>query len=780
MRKTLLLACLLLAAAVSFGQVTFSGLDLSASDRLLFKASVASSSAGAFDTLFLADPRTRSLRQLTFYPEEVQLLQDRDVLQIQNRFGVFRSQPDFGSLAPIAMFPSFVGGSQVQSGTIAPMQTSPDGRYLLYLNRRSAAYGDLTLLNVSTGTQTVVSSRVELSLEALPASWSPDSAFIVYAKASNLYYYSLSQLQDNRVLAEDLRNIGPGSLANIRWAGAGSLDYISGGIVYAIDPNELFTRALYTGFLKIGTVVGKIPFQFDSNFDSFWVSPDGRNLLLNKGGRNIFLYYITLDDFHASGTPLSLPYLSLPRDTTVRKVLWSAGNVVTMLCETRNGGVRGTAIFRLTQDSTGAYGAFTRTDDQGVRDVSLSPDGTRAALMTPDGVTWKNYATWQEQGRFPHPDPLHVLWLGDDELLVAGAWYIERHTLGSSTDTAAGAAGATAGAAGTAGAASTLLALSQPGEFGHAVNSDTVLMRLRGQAYSFDEQAGAWAISTDFTVRDHAAATDNYRVYLQPSARGSYANLVMVRDARGFGTVPLFPPESLTFEPFPASDDPVDFTNFMHGSRIRRREVSLVFNAVDSAEGLTTILNTLSTYGVKATFFVNGEFIRRYPDAVKEIADSGHEVGSMFYAAFNMTDARFSVDRQFVKSGLARNEDDYFAVTGQELSLLWHAPYYIVNSGIIAGAAEMNYTYVGRDIDSYDWVAATESNQARGIYLRSADLVERILGLKKPGSIIPLQVGAGEGRRDDYLFQKLDLLVNELVRQGYDVVPVSTLIQDAR
>jgi hypothetical protein len=165
---------------------------------------------------------------------------------------------------------------------------------------------------------------------------------------------------------------------------------------------------------------------------------------------------------------------------------------------------------------------------------------------------------------------------------------------------------------------------------------------------------------------------------------------------------------------------------------------------------------------------------------VREIADSGHEAGSLFSAYFNMTDARFTVDRDFVKAGLARNEDDYYAVTGRELSLLWHAPYYIVGSPIISAAAEMNYAYVGRDLDSYDWVTATESNRARGIYLRAADLVERIIAEKKPGSIIPLQVGAGEGQREDYLFQKLDLLINELNRRGFDVVPVSTLIEHAR
>jgi peptidoglycan/xylan/chitin deacetylase (PgdA/CDA1 family) len=254
----------------------------------------------------------------------------------------------------------------------------------------------------------------------------------------------------------------------------------------------------------------------------------------------------------------------------------------------------------------------------------------------------------------------------------------------------------------------------------------------------------------------------------------------MVRDVKGLVTTPLFPPETATYEAFPAKAEPVDFGNFTHGSRIRRREVSLAFNAIDSAEGLPSILNTLSAYKLRATFFVNGEFIRRFPDAVREIADSGHEVGSLFSAHFTMTDSRFTVDKDFVKAGLARNEDDYFAASGRELSLLWHAPYYIVNSEIVSAAAEMNYRYVGRDIDSYDWVTATEANKTKKTYLSASQLVERILSLKKPGSIIPLQVGMGAGGREDYLFQKLDLLVNELARLGYDIVPVSTLIENAR
>ncbi len=761
MRKTLLLLCVSLALASSLSaQVTFAGLDLSAADRLLFSATTRWPDFGSYDTLFAADARTKSIRQLTFFPEEVQLLQDKDVLQIQNRYGVFRSGPGFASIAPLAMFPSFVAGGQIQSGTIAPMETSPDGKYLLYLRSRTAAYGDLTLLDVGSGVETIISDKVELSLQELPAVWSPDSRFIVYAKRTALYYFSLAQLKDKRVLAEALRQMGDGTIASIRWGSTTRLYYIAGVIVYSIDPNELFTRALYSGFLKIGTVVGKIPFDFDPNFDSFWVSPDGKNLLLNKGARNLFLYYLTLTDFHATGAPLSLPYLALPRDTTVTKIIWSTANVVTMLCETRSAGVRGSAVYRLSQDASGAYGAFARTADNGVLDLVLSPNGTLVALMGPDGVAWKDYATWQDKGKMAHPSPLHVLWLGDDEILVAGTSITERYALATGTET--------------------LIAVSQPGDYGWGTADGAILTRASGRVLSFDAAAGTWKTAAAYSVADRSVASDNYRVYLETSSRGSYENIPMVREAKGFGTVPLVAPETAVYEPFPATDEPVDFTNVTHGSRIRRREVSLVFNAVDSAEGLTTILNILSAYKVRATFFVNGEFIRRYPDAVQEIAASGHEVGSLFYAYFNMTDSRFTVDSDFVKAGLGRNEDDYYAATGRELTLLWHAPYYIVNSGIISAAAEMNYVYTGRDLDSYDWVADTEGNQSRGIYLPAADLVERIIAEKKPGSIIPLQVGIGDGKRDDYLFQKLDIIINELARRGYAIVPVSTLIEHAR
>jgi hypothetical protein len=144
-----------------------------------------------------------------------------------------------------------------------------------------------------------------------------------------------------------------------------------------------------------------------------------------------------------------------------------------------------------------------------------------------------------------------------------------------------------------------------------------------------------------------------------------------------------------------------------------------------------------------------------------------------------MTDASFKIDKDFIKNGLATNEDDYFTITGNELSLIWHAPYYFTNSDIIDASMEMNYTYVGRDVDTLDWVSSAEPTLSE-FYMSSAALVERVLKLKKPGSIIPIRIGKTDPGREDYLFHRLDALINGLISLGYSIVPVTDLIDHAR
>lgn len=804
--------------APTTAQVRFGDLDLNASSELLFTATTEMPGLGEYSSLFLADIPAASMQQMTIFPERMDILGPEGTIQIQNRFGVFRTKSTAGdastgessgdeadaeesddsggadsegatpevdldsysaprpdpTLAPLRHFPAFVRGRDIEAGKTVALATSPDGRFIAYLSPTSAGYGDLRLFDVVQERETVISSRVEMNLDDAPLRWSSDSSFFVYARGTNLYYYSIEQYLNGRSLNEELRRLGPGRIESVAWNGDNTLFYVRGSLVYRVDGNELFTRSLYQQLLKIGTIVGKLPDPFDPNFDRFWISPDGSEILLSTEGRNVTVFLLENDDYNGSDGAITLPYLYLPRNTRIQTVLWSMSDTITVLTGSIRSGVTSTAVYRLDLNDPERRNAFVASSDMGVRDMRLSPDGTRAIVWTDESLIVKSHGTWETETTIDHPELIHAGWHGNTRLILAGRHVIERVDL---------SAYERARSDGQRESAREIVALSGVDSFGFA--PEDAALRVRTGERTLELRDDGWNPITTYEVSDSGVASEDYRVYLENLSRGSYRNMVMIRNIESYGTVPLFPRPRRQFESFPEREQPIDLTNFSHGSRIRRREVSLVFNAIDSVAGLTEILNTLGEYDIRATFFINGDFIRRHPGAVREIAASGHEIGSLFFTYFDMADGEFQIDADFIKQGLARNEDEFFETTGEELTLLWHAPYYFVSPEIIAASRQMNYSYIGRDVDTLDWVPLRDENGLSRLYKPTADIIEDVLQQKRPGSIIAMTVGRPgddrpDGGREDYLFHRLDLLIDGLIERGYDAVPVSTLMDNAR
>jgi peptidoglycan/xylan/chitin deacetylase (PgdA/CDA1 family) len=765
-----LMAIAFLLSMQAFGQIEFRNLTMDENSQVLFTAQANAPLHGSYSTGFKADLNNRTIRQLSFFPERISVLDTNGKLQIQNRFGVFRTEQDFTDFQPVTAYPSFVNGAEIRTGKIEPMETSPNGRWLTYIERTSPAFGNLILVEVTTGRRFTISNSIEVNLSGQIVSWSPDSEFFIYHKANRIYYFSLDQLSANRILAENFRSLGQGQISNVFWSNENELYYISGSLIYRALGVEFFTRSLYQEFLRVGTIVGTIPFIFDPNFDRFWISPDGTQLLLDRGGRSLYLYFLQNNDFTAQGAVIQLPYLLLPRNTRVNRVLWSDEGFITVLTQSLNGGGRVSTLYRLDASARVQNFQFQAIEDPQVLDIVLSPRESRVAVLFPDRVEIRSYTSWQLQQTLNHTNPLHALFLTENQIILAGQNYGELVDLETTS--------------------SRFLFFSQAETLGFAQNNGQVLVQQGSGFRELDSSTGTWIprqapAQGQSLVAPPNSVSRNFRVFLENLTSGSYRNIVMVRNIRDVGTVSLFDPPSTRFEPFPTRDDPVSFNPFIHGSRIRRREVSLVFNAINSVEGLTTILNTLADYNIRATFFLNGEFIRRHPGAVQEIAQSGHEVGNLFTVYFDMSDTRFQITNQFIQQGLARNEDEFFETTGRELSLIWHAPFYFTNPTILQAGAAMNYTYVGRDVDSLDWVPRRDETGISRLYFPSAELVESVIERKRPGSIIAMTIGRPgddrpDGGRDDYLFNKLDILLNNLIERGYSMVPVTELIDRAR
>jgi peptidoglycan/xylan/chitin deacetylase (PgdA/CDA1 family) len=261
----------------------------------------------------------------------------------------------------------------------------------------------------------------------------------------------------------------------------------------------------------------------------------------------------------------------------------------------------------------------------------------------------------------------------------------------------------------------------------------------------------------------------------------------MIRNTTSVGTGSLLPGmanlsaiSAGRATPHPVNDTTNEDGLFTHGLRSGVRELAVCFDLYDDATGLPTVLDALNRFGIRVTFFVNGEFLRRHPAAARDIVEAGHEMASLFYAPIELSNARYRIDGDFITRGLARNEDEFFQAVGAELGLIWHPPFFSVSQEIIAAAAEAGYKTIGRDVDPMDWVTRDESKRIAVEQFTVAEMIDRIMGQKQHGSIIPIRMGLLSGGRSDYLFNHIGLLLDALVRDGYSVVPVSTLMEHSR
>jgi peptidoglycan/xylan/chitin deacetylase (PgdA/CDA1 family) len=755
-----------------WGKVIFSGLNLSGDNRMLFRADSDANGSARQSALFSARLTDISLQQMTAFPEKMDLVENGRTLQIRNAFGAARIPISGGLPRTIPGFPAFADGAPVLGGRIEGIAVSGDGRWILYVEPVTAAYGNLLLINTETGNRIQVSANVERPDVYFPACWSPDSRVFVYSRGNRLYYHSVNANATFSV-DERYRVIGEGTISSVYWTEGGDFFYLKGSIVYRVRGSELFARTVYADFLEIGSPAGKIPYEFDYNFDAFWISPDSRAILLSKGGQNVFYYPLGEDDYDRAGAS-SFPYIMLPRSGYNLSVLWSPQGQITVLVSVPEKDGAAVIAYRLGPQ-TGGGGLVFRTLDPPIgAGAALSPDGSRAVFWGERGITLYDYVNWREIRTLSTRPSYACLWLGSQELVTGDGSRIERIRLEPSSVTTSAAVSIRR----------ELICLSSADEFGFEEGGERILAKTGGAWYVTDGYE-PWMDASNLSPRPASVTSGRYRVYLERQVSGPYENIPMIRNIASVGTSPLLPGGG--YPPSYPDDAPVRVEEpsrpgepFTHSRRQGLRETAVCFDLYDDITGLPGILETLRRFGVRATFFLNGEFIRRHPAAVRDIVEAGHETASMFFALIDLSDSRYRIQSDFISRGLARNEDEFFNVTGSELGLIWHAPYYAASAEIVAAASQAGYVTMGRDVDPMDWVSREDVRRGGVTQYSASDMIDLIMEQKRPGSIIPIRLGLLAGGRSDYLYTRIGVLLDALIREGYSMTTVSALIEHAR
>lgn len=184
------------------------------------------------------------------------------------------------------------------------------------------------------------------------------------------------------------------------------------------------------------------------------------------------------------------------------------------------------------------------------------------------------------------------------------------------------------------------------------------------------------------------------------------------------------------------------------------KTVSISFDAAWGAEDTQMLIDIMAEHDVKATFFVVGEWVDKYPDSVKALHDAGHEIMNHSDTHPHMT----NLSRDAMMKEINTCNDKIEAITGVRPSLL-RPPYGDYNNALVEVLGEMGMFGIQWDVDSLDWKGLT-----------APEITKRVTSKVGPGSIVLFHNAA------EHTPEALSDIIQTLKNDGYRFVKISEQI----
>lgn len=187
-----------------------------------------------------------------------------------------------------------------------------------------------------------------------------------------------------------------------------------------------------------------------------------------------------------------------------------------------------------------------------------------------------------------------------------------------------------------------------------------------------------------------------------------------------------------------------------------KKAVGLMINVAWGNEYLDSILNTLRTENVKATFFLDGSWLKKNKELAKRIQDEGHELSNHAYSHPDMAQlSRYEQVQQITKTETLLKE--------LNVHNIWFAPPSgSFNAVTVQAARDQGLLTVLWTIDTIDW-RNPSSQQVMG----------RIKGKLEPGALILMHPTTATEKT-------LPLMIQYMKEQGYVPGTVSHTLSSER
>lgn len=183
-------------------------------------------------------------------------------------------------------------------------------------------------------------------------------------------------------------------------------------------------------------------------------------------------------------------------------------------------------------------------------------------------------------------------------------------------------------------------------------------------------------------------------------------------------------------------------------------KIAFTMNCAWNADDINQILATLSKHNTHITFFMVGDWVDKYPDAVKKISEAGHEIANHSDGHKHVNNLNIEENEKEVKLC----SDKIEAITGKKTTL-YRGPYGEYNNTVIQAAQNQNHITIQWSLDTLDYKGLTAD-----------EMWARLNGKVKNGDIILSHNGT------KHTADSLDKILTNLESNGFKVVTVSDLI----
>lgn len=192
----------------------------------------------------------------------------------------------------------------------------------------------------------------------------------------------------------------------------------------------------------------------------------------------------------------------------------------------------------------------------------------------------------------------------------------------------------------------------------------------------------------------------------------------------------------------------------IYNVQTEEKKIAFTMNCAWNADDIDSILETLKNNDVHITFFMVGNWVDKYPEAVKKINEAGHEIGSHSNTHPHVN--KLSAEKNLEEINLSVSKIQ--KITGKKTDL-YRAPYGEYNDTVIQTAQGNGYHTIQWNLDTLDYEGLTGD-----------EMWNRIKNKLDNGSIILSHNGT------KHTADSLDMLIKNIKAQGFEVTTVSDLI----